>query len=187
MSASCSAPIAWEELVAFWADDLDQEATDRLEEHLMGCEVCSIASARVAAITGALHAMIPPFVSHARVLALRSSGTRFVENVARETERKTAIFPVGADVLLHRLVGLDLARAENVSMKVTNESTGELLLEDDRIPFDASTGEILVACQRHFGEYARTIVFEVRAHEATGATRVTTFAIPHVFEPRPGA
>jgi hypothetical protein len=45
-----------------------------------------------------------------------------------------------------------------------------------------ATGEILVACQRHFGEISRTIVFEVRTREASGVTQKSTFAIPHVFE-----
>jgi hypothetical protein len=184
MSAQCSAPIAWEDLVAYWAGDLDAEQTDRIDEHLMGCEVCSASSGRVASVTEAVRAMVPLFLSQARVTALRARGLKVVENPVVAEERKPALFPLGVDVLLHRLGGLDLARAQSVAIKVSNEDTGEVLLEDPQIPFDAGTGEILVACQRHLGEISCTIVFEVRARDSSGATKVSTFAIPHVFEAR---
>src|ERR1700693_1782739 len=120
MSAQCSAPIAWEDLVAYWAGDLDAEQTDRIDEHLMGCEVCSASSGRVASVTEALRAMVPLFLSQARVTALRARGLQVLENPVVAEERKPALFPLGVDVLLHRLGGLDLARAQSVAIKVSN-------------------------------------------------------------------
>ena len=184
MSAGCSTPVAWEELVAYWAGDLDAAQTDHIDEHLMGCAACSASSERVALVTEGVRAMIPAFVSHERLAALRARGLRIVENPVLAEERKTAVFAEGVDILLHRLGGLDLARAERVEITVTEEEMGQVLNEDRRVPFDARSGEILVACQRHFGEEPRTVLFEVRAREASGATAVTRFAIPHRFEPR---
>jgi hypothetical protein len=181
MSALCSKPVAWEDLVAYWAGDLPAEHTDRLDEHLMGCAACSVSSGRVAAITEAFRAMIPAFVSPAVLEALRAKGVRIVENRALPGERRTAVFPIGVDVLLHRLAGIDLVRAESVEVTVTAEETSQLLMTHPGVPFDPDSGEILVACQRHFGENSVTILFEVCAREASGEIHVSRFAIPHEF------
>ncbi len=184
MSAGCSAPVAWDDLVAYWAADLDPAQTDRVEEHLMSCGVCSAASGRIAAVTETVRAMIPLFLSRERLAALRASGVRFVENPCVPEITKPALFPLGADVLLHCLGGLDLANAASVGITVSLEDTGQVLLDEPRIPYDAVTGEVLVACQRHLGEYARTVVFDVRATDASGAAKVVRFAVPHLFEAR---
>ena len=184
MSEGCSAPIAWEELVAYWAGDLDSARTDGVEEHLMGCDVCSAASGRISAVTETVRAMIPLFLSSERLAALRASGVRFVENPCVASVTRPALFPLGADVLLHRLGGLDLAHAASVGITVSLEDTGQVLLEEPRIPFEPVTGEVLVACQRHLGEEDRTVVFDVRATDASGAAKVTRFAVPHRFEAR---
>jgi anti-sigma factor RsiW len=186
MSAQCSAPISWEDLVAYWAGDLDAAETDRVDEHLMGCDVCSATSGRIAAVTEGVRGMIPLFLSPERVAALRASGVSVVENPCVAAVTKPALFPLGADVLLHRLGGLDLAHAASVGITVSREDTGEVLLEEPQIPFDAVAGEVLVACQRHLGEYPRTIIFEVRARDASGAVTLSRFAVPHLFEARRG-
>jgi hypothetical protein len=184
VSAACSAPIALDALVAYWADDLDPAQIDRVEEHLMGCGMCSSTSGQIAAVTETVRAMIPLFLSSERLAALRASGVRFVENPCVSEITKPALFPLGADVLLHRLGGLELANAARVGITVSLEDTGQVLLEEPQIPFDAATGEVLVACQRHLGEDARTVVFDVRATDASGIAKVTRFAVPHLFEPR---
>ncbi|HXI57165.1 MAG TPA: zf-HC2 domain-containing protein [Polyangia bacterium] len=184
MSAPCARPISSEELVRYWAGDLDPQQTDRLDEHLMGCEICSRASERIAAVSEGVRAMIPVFVTRQRVAGLRARGLRIVENPVVAQQRKTAVFPLGADLLLHRL-SVDLSRATAVEVKVRDESSGEVLIVDPRVPFDPTAGEILVACQRHFGEIARTILFEVSQRDSSGATQVSHFAIPHVFEAQP--
>jgi hypothetical protein len=181
MSGSCAEPISEERLVGYWAGDLDPNETGRIDEHLMGCGVCTDVSERIAAVAEGLRAMIPTFVSHQRVVLLRARGLRIIENPVMAEQRRTAVFPQGADVLLHRLQ-VDLSRASTVEVKVSDERTGELLMVDPRVPFDPATGEILVACQRHFGEIERTILFEVRQRDSSGATQVSHFAIPHVFE-----
>jgi hypothetical protein len=184
MSTRCAAPIEEEDLVSYWAGDLDRDETDRIDEHLMGCERCSASSARIAAVAEGVRAMIPPIVSTARVAALRARGQRIVEKRFSPAARTTAVFPANADVLLLRLGGMHLADAERVEITLTHEDTGAVLLEDADVPFDSATGEVFVACQRHFGETSVTIVFEVRARYPSGATEVARFAIPHVFEPR---
>ena len=182
MTASCSSPIPWESLVAYWADDLDAKEADRIDEHMMGCTACFEASARVSAVTESLRAMVPLFLSPERLAALRARGLRVVDNPVAIGDTKTAMFPLGADILLHRLGGLDLSEVERASITVTYEETGEVVMQQDPIPFDRGSSEILVACQRHFGEQPRTVVFEVRTRGPSGTEQTARYSVPHVYE-----
>ena len=181
MSPTCATPLAWDELVAYWANDLDPAELDRLDEHLMGCGVCTAESERVAFITEAMRALIPPFVDHARLAALQARGLRITDNPLLPEERRTVIFDATTDILLHRLGGLDLSGAERVSMRVSVEETGDVLLDEPSAPFDRNSGEVLVACQRHFASFPPNIVVEVRTHRG-GAEQVARYPIPHVFD-----
>jgi hypothetical protein len=181
MSAKCAHPLPGEDLVAYWADDLDPAAIERVEEHLMGCGTCSESSGRMAAIAGALRQMIPPLISSARLAELRARGLRVVENPIRPGERKPVIFGPEIDLLIHRLGGLDLTRAESVRVTVSIEETGAVVRDDLDAPFDRAAGEVLVACQRHFAALPPNIVFEVRARGPLGEGPVARYMAPHTF------
>lgn len=181
MSAACAAPPAWEELVMYWAGDLEPAEVDRLDEHLMGCGACSAQSARVAMLAEALRAFIPPILDHATLAALRTRGLRITENPLLPDERRTVVFGLETDVLLHRLGGLDLSAVERLTMRITVEETGALLHEAPSVPFDRDSGEVLIACQRHFASLPPNIVAEVRMHDASGAERVARYPIPHIY------
>lgn len=38
---ACQSPIAWDELLAYWLGELDDDNTARIEEHYLGCGQCS--------------------------------------------------------------------------------------------------------------------------------------------------
>lgn len=178
---SCSSPISWEDLVAYWAGDLAPSDVARIDEHVMGCESCSAESARVGALAVAIRQLIPPVVSRARLEGLRARGLRIKENEFAPNHRKPVMFPGGIDLLIHRLAGFDLSNAQRVRVVVRAESSGEVLFEDPNAPFDPHEG-ILIACQEHFRALPPDTVFEVHAIEASGAERTATYVIPHVFE-----
>ncbi len=182
MTPSCETPLSWEELVAYWAGDLPAARTDAVDEHLMGCGPCSESSARVAAITETLRELIPPVIDHAALARLRAGGARIVENPLLPGERRTVIFPPGVDLLIHRLGGLDLSDAQSVSVTVTAETTGQVLMADPRAPFDPASGEVIIACQRHFATMPADIVVDVRAFDAAGIERRALYPIPHRYE-----
>jgi hypothetical protein len=181
VSAPCHSPIALETLVAYWAGDLEPAEGDAVEEHVMGCPSCTTASARVAAVSEALRAQIPPVLSSDGVAKLRARGARIVDNPVLPGERKPAVFSAGIDVLLHRLGGLDLARAARVDLKVMVEETGDVLLQTSDVPFERETGEILVACQKHYSAFPPNIEFAVHAYDDAGHETVTHYTVPHVF------
>jgi len=176
----CRAPLSFETLTAYWAGDLGELETDGVDEHLMSCTACTAHSARVAAVAHALRGMIPPVVDRATVEQLRASGTRIQESSFLPGQRRAVVFPADLDVLIHRLVGLDLTDAEHVDVTVRSESTGAVLAELPRAPFHPAEG-VLIACQQHFRHMAADTVFEVRAIGASGAERVATYMIPHTF------
>jgi hypothetical protein len=180
---SCSRPVSWEDLVAYWAGDLAPADVDRIDDHLMGCEPCSCESARVSSLVEALRAFVPPIVTRAALEKLRARGARIEESTFAPGERRTVVFGRGIDLLVHRLAGLNLADARRVRVTVRVESTREVLFEDPNAPFDATEG-VLIACQRHYAMLPPDTFFEVHAIDGSGIERSAAYAIPHLFEKR---
>ena len=184
MSGPCSAPIAQETLVAYWADDLDSAELELVEEHLIGCGPCTAEATRLSAVASALRSVIPPFVDHAGLEALRARGSFHIrEHPVLPDVRTQVVFTAQTDLLIHKLSGLDLTRATRVAVTISVEETGQVLLDEPSIPFDRDSGEVLIVCQRHFAMFPPNIVAEVRARDE-GGERVTRYPIPHVFEAR---
>jgi hypothetical protein len=181
MKPDCSEPIGWARLVDYFSGDLEVAESDRIEEHLFGCEPCSLEAERAARLAGILRAGIPAVVSAEQVRELRKSGLVIGENPVALGTRELAVFPSGVDILLHRLGGLDLSRAERVQVDVRAESSGEVMFEDHFAPFDRERGEVLIACQRHFASLPADVAFDVRAHEASGQVSLATFLVPHAY------
>jgi Putative zinc-finger len=179
---TCPAPLPWKTLVDYWAGDLDQAATDAVEEHLFGCGACTAAAARVAAVTEALRAALPPVVTRARVESLRATGVRVRENAFSPGRREEVLFARDADLLIHRLAGLDLTHADRVDLRMTSESTGQLIVAVDGVPFDASEGTVLVACQRHYASLPADTVMSVAVHAPGRPPATATYTILHRFE-----
>lgn len=183
MSATCN-ELSPEQLVAYWAGDLAPADVDRLDEHLMGCAICSAASARISEVTEAVRALISPFADHATLDALRAKGHRICENPVQPDDRRVVVFRTDTDLLVHRLEGLDLSKAASVGVVITVEETGDVLLAEPNVPFDRDSGEVLIVCQPHFALLPPNVVAEVRSRDATGSERLVRYAIPHVYEPR---
>lgn len=177
-----SHPIPFETLVAYWAHELSVEEADVVEEHVMACAACTTASERIAVIATTLRAVIPPIVSLDRVEKLRENGARIVENRVTPGERRPVVFASGIDVLLHRLGGLDLAITEHVTVTVRDDDTGVVLTVHPHAPFMRDTGEILVACQRHFAAFPPNVRFDVEATTRTGSVTRASYVVPHTFE-----
>jgi hypothetical protein len=183
MIATCGV-VTSQELVAYWADDLSTTEVDRLDEHLIGCPTCSMASARVSSITEALRSLIPPFLGHAALDGLRARGHRIRENPLRPDIRRAVVFDRATDLLIHKLEGLELMDATSVGIVISVEETGDVLLEEPNVPFDRASGEVLVACQPHFARLPPNIVVEVRIRNASSPDRLARYPIPHIFESR---
>ncbi len=181
MSRTCASPIAWERLVDYWAGDLEAAETERVEGHLFACDECSADSARVAQVAHAFRSAIPVVVTAAQTAELRARGLAVEEKRFEPGKRTEVSFGASVDVLILRLAGMDLSRAERVHVGVRVESTGDALTDEHFAPFDRERGEVLVACQRHFAMYPTDIAFVVRVHERDGRTSSATYIVPHAY------
>ena len=177
---SCTTAIPWADLVQYWAGDLDAAATDRVDEHLMGCASCSAEAARFAAVVSALRELVPPVITRAELETMRARGARIREN-AFVPGHTPAVFPSDAELLIHRLGGFDLSGAVRVHVMIRRESTRELFADVLDAPFDPQEG-VLIACQRHYASMPADVLIEVTAIDAQGGLRLAAYSIPHIFE-----
>jgi anti-sigma factor RsiW len=168
--------------VAYWAGDLAADEEQALEEHLVECPFCTAESARVAAVTETLRAVIPPVVTRAQVEGLRAKGMRVRESAFVPGERREEAFPRDVDLMIFHLTRVDLERAARVQLTVSVESSGELLSVIEETPFDEGTDELLVCCQRHFASLPTDIVFEVLVREIDGRQHASKYTILHRME-----
>jgi anti-sigma factor RsiW len=177
----CASPLSSELLVDYWAGDLPPRDEEGVEEHLFGCASCTAGSARVAAITETLRAMIPPVVTRAALDRFRARGLRVYESTFAPGERREAHFGRDLDLLIFRLGGIDLSRATRVRLLMREETTGATLVDLDDAPFDAEAGAVLLCCQRHFASLPPDVVVEIRVDEPRGEA-VTSYTILHRFD-----
>jgi hypothetical protein len=95
-------------------------------------------------------------------------------------EHRQAAFPKGGRLLIHRLGGLDLTRVDRVNLALSTPE-GEPLTRFKDVPFERNTGEVIVACQRHFGEsFPRHIVFEVERCVVGEGEVIARYSVDHV-------
>src|SRR5688572_54818 len=120
---TCEAPLSWSDLVTYWAhdDELPISELNRIEEHVMGCGSCSADSEIAAKLALAVRDYLPPAVTRAHVGRLRDRGAQIVENIFLPSERKPAVFRPNDDLLIHRLTGIDLSKADRVDLTVRVE------------------------------------------------------------------
>jgi hypothetical protein len=170
-------PIPFDQLVEYFASD----GSDEIEEHLFGCDACATEAERVAAIVGAFRDQLPPVISHAQLADVARRGLAIEENTFHPGTRTAVTFAARLDLLVHHLAGLDLAGAERVDLTIRSEATGAVLYHDPLAPFDPASGEVLIACQRHFAMFPRDVVFDVEVHHRAAPPAVARYAIPHAF------
>jgi hypothetical protein len=144
---ACANPIPFETLVALWTGELpDQEAA--LEEHLFSCDECAQAFERFAKLAIGLREFIPPVLSHAHRDRLVAQGARICNTPVEANRPVRARFAPELDLLVH-VLRADLSDAERVDVEaIAPDASWRFLFE--LVPFDRTTGEVLIACQRHF-------------------------------------
>ena len=146
MSAPCRAPLSDEAFLDSWGSELPPRERARLEEHLLSCEACTARAAASVHLAQGVRALVregglPAVVLPSVVERLRSEGRRVREyRVAAGQGVQCTVGP-DDDVVLARLSAelLNVARLDLVS----RGPGGEYRLAD--IPFDSTTGEVIVA------------------------------------------
>ena len=181
MTTTCSHGVTAESWIDFFGAELDEETGERLEQLLFACPDCAAEAERWGAVAGGAALAIPPVISSDMLRALQERGELMNENPMQPGEHRKAEFPDGGRLLLHRLQGLELAGTDRVDLMLsTTEGTPLGRFED--APFDPAAGEVLVACQRHFGEsFPEEIVFEVEGHVAGQLEVLARYVVDHTY------
>ena len=144
---ACAAPLDARDLLAYWLGELDGADEARLEEHVLGCGACAReldalvrlgAGVREAFTGGAVSAVLSPAV----VQRLVAGGYRLREyRVTRNGSVNCTAGP-DDDLVVARLQA-PLAGIARVDLIDIAADGTEHVLED--IPFDAATGEVVLA------------------------------------------
>src|SRR5262249_20822569 len=155
---SCRTPVSWESLVDWWAGDLDEAATDALEEHLLGCDACTSKASRVASTAEALRTMVPPVLKPERLRSLAAAGVRISETPLVPGQTSPFHFPPTADLAVHVLGGLQLPPGARVEVTIRALASGQVLGHVEDAPFDGDRSAVLLACQRDYAQLDHDIV-----------------------------
>jgi len=170
---SCASPLSWETLVDWWAGDLDEAAAASVEEHVFGCDVCSVVAGRVAATAEALRTMVPPVLAPDRLAGLARAGIRILENPIAPGQTSDFHFPRNVDLAVHVLGGLLLRSGVRVEVTLRSLSTGHVLGHVEDAPYDAKRGAVYLACQRDYAQLDHDLVAEVRVGKGQPAAQYT--------------
>ncbi len=174
-----------ETLVALWAGELEEPQAATIDEHVFACDMCAAVTEGLARIVGMLREKLPFAISHAHRDRLVAAGARIRVTLLEATrDRKatqSARFTPDVDLLLFALRG-DVSAADRVDVEITSPTGGSRHVLED-VPFDRSSGEVLIACRRHFeGMFpAGDPIFSVYALRAGSCRVVGEYVVTHVW------
>ena len=165
--------VTFDQLVDLWLGDAE---ADPIDEHVFACDACSAQYVQLADLCTALGGFLPPVISHALRDRMVSRGARIHVTPVDAGVIADATFANDLDLLVHALRG-DFSRAERIDLAIILADGTERLLE--RVPFDARTGEVLIACQRHYRDaYPGDPDFVLVVTEG-GGTRRARYSVRH--------
>jgi hypothetical protein len=171
-------PVTLETLVAWWTGELVGDEAARVEEHLFACDACASSAERFAGLAAGVREHLPPIISHAHRDRLLAGGKRIRITPVEAGVNATAVFALELDLLVH-VLRADLSRAQRVDVEIVVPEWSEPLLVEG-VPFDAKSGEVLVCCQRHFGQWSDP-VFRVHVVESGRRRSVGDYFVHHVW------
>lgn len=144
--ASCRQPLPWDVLVRYWLGELDDDATQQVDRHLLGCDACGARLDEIIALAdgvrGALKAgLVTGIVADTFAQRLAERGLRVRRHhVERDGSVNCTIAPDDDVVVAH--LAAPLAGIERLDLVLQLHGEPESRLPD--IPFDAARGEVVV-------------------------------------------
>lgn len=168
--------VTYEQLVELWFGDSDD--AHAIEDHVFACDVCGAQYTQLGALCEALGGFVPPVISHAHRDRMIERGARIHLTPVEAGVPADATFVNELDFLVHALRG-DFSRAERIDLAIVAPDGSERVLE--RVPFDARTGEVLIACQKHYRyAYPGDPDFVLTVTEG-GSTRKASYMVRHTW------
>lgn len=145
--AACIAPISLARLIDYWLGELDEDAEERIDRHLLGCGECSDRLQQLVALGAGIRMLVRrgavrAVVTDAFVKRLAAEGLRLREyRVPCNGSVNCTVAPED-EVMVARLEA-PLHDVERLDLVVLGfEGTGQQRLRD--VPFDAASGEVVL-------------------------------------------
>lgn len=143
---TCTNPIDFETLVAYWLGEVPDEREALLEQHLFGCAYCTGQLESLAGLASGVRAAVKDgtvsmVVSGPFVEAMKQSGLRLREYRVGPGGSVNCTIAADDDAVVSRL------RAPLAGVKrldVVNIQGGEPDMRLADVPFDAQTGEVMM-------------------------------------------
>lgn len=137
---NCRSPLDWDNLLAYWLGELDADTAAPIEEHYLGCDVCSRRLEQLASLAHGVRAVagssgVNMVVTGPFVRRLAEHGLRVREyHVPRNGSVNCTVAADDDVVVAHlEMPPSDAARLDLVTL----DSAGETLLRQEDIPFAA--------------------------------------------------
>jgi hypothetical protein len=184
MRPSCTQPVPFGTLVAYWFGELGEEAEQRVEEHVLGCSHCSCELAwlaqlgdgvRLAFWRGHVRAVISaPFLE-----SMKEHGMRFREYPVSPGGRVDCTIGAADDAVVGRLKA-PLSGIARIDLVCRNEKDDVRFRLRD-IPVDPPTGEVLFcpAAATLKRMRAHTDRIQLLAVEADGDRPIADYTFVH--------
>ena len=165
------APLEWDVLLAYWLGELDVERAAQIEEHYLGCEVCSQRLAQLIALAHRVRALarnsgVNAVVNEPFLRRLREDGQRVREyRVPLNGSVNCTVTPDDDFVVAHLEVPLEgVKRLDMLHI----DAAGNIQARHEDIPFLSESGGVLWV----------TNITELRALPAS-TLRVRLLAVDH--------
>lgn len=179
---NCGTPISFDALVDYWFDELAANEEERVEEHLLGCTVCSRrlgslvtlgAGIRAAFRNGAVGAVISP----ALLDAMKRDGLRMREYPVGPGGSVNCTISAADDAVVSRL-RVNLAGASRIDLELQSELGAGRLTD---IPFEPSADEVLYCPPAAHLKQAPAYVQRIRliAVDESGERAIGDYAFVH--------
>lgn len=143
---TCTNPIPFEDLAAYWLGEMLEKNEETLEEHFFRCAHCSARLEELAALAAGMRAAVQDgkvslVASGPFVRAMRQAGLRVREYRLDPGGSVNCTIRADDDAVVS-FIRAPLAGVKRLDVLCTEDSKPEVRLAD--VPFDAETGVVLV-------------------------------------------
>jgi anti-sigma factor RsiW len=183
---TCTSPIEFEALIAYWLGELPATEEAPLEEHLFACASCTARLEALASLAAGIRAtvregQVAAVISVPFLEALKHQGLRIREYRVPAGGRVDCTLRADEDAVVSRMQA-PLAGVTRVDALRRLELGGEVLesrLED--VPFDPAAGEVLHLPSAAWvrGLPANTLRVRLVAVEAAGEREIGEYTFAH--------
>lgn len=145
---TCQSPLAWDALLAYWLGELDPDSTVQMEEHYLGCDLCSRRLEQLTTLAREVRAVtqssgVTVIVNDQFVRRLSASGLKVREyRVPLNGSVNCTVTPDDDFVVARLEAPLDEVKRLDL---ITLGSDGKNMMRLEDIPFIAESSDVVLS------------------------------------------